>query len=346
MQHKYFAASNSAHGFVSYFGEIFKRADFIYIIKGGPGTGKSSLMRKIAHQAECRGEMVEYYYCSSDPESLDGVLIFIANRAIGIVDGTSPHTREPEMAGIYDEIINLAAFWDRELLLTQKNEIISLSRKKSASYRRAYDYLRSCGNLQAVIDALLEPAIDRHKMTSAAERLVASLGLKGGRADIIPVSLSAIGMTGVARLDSFENNAKRLYYVGDFYGVGKYFLTCLFEALSGQEIKLRVSYDAVCSWLVDGIFIDELNIAFLLHNDDALTDNSEKQINSKRFVNQDNLRAVRSEIRYAKKLYDGALDGAIHALGEVKIYHFLLEDIYKNAMDFEKMSLFVKNFKI
>ncbi len=346
MQHKYFAASNSAHGFVSYFGEIFKRADFIYIIKGGPGTGKSSLMRKIAHQAERRGDVVEYYYCSSDPDSLDGVLIFSADRAVGIIDGTSPHTREPEMAGVCDEIINLATFWDRELLLTQKNEIISLSRKKSASYRRAYDYLRSCGNLQAVIDALLKTAIDYQKMTSAAERLVASLGLKSGTADIIPMSLSAIGMTGITRLDSFDKNATRLYCVGDFYGVGKHFLNCLFEILSGKSIKMRVSYDAACTWLIDGIFIDELNIAFLLHNDGGEPDNSEKYINSKRFVNQDTLRTVRSEIRYAKKLYDGSLDGALLALGEVKIYHFLLEDIYKNAMDFEKMSLFVKSFKI
>ena len=48
MQHKYFAASNSAQGFKNYYPEVFARADHLYIIKGGPGTGKSSFMKKYA----------------------------------------------------------------------------------------------------------------------------------------------------------------------------------------------------------------------------------------------------------------------------------------------------------
>ena len=48
----FFGACNSFHGFKSFFGEIFKRKDFtrIYVIKGGPGTGKSSFMKKILHR--------------------------------------------------------------------------------------------------------------------------------------------------------------------------------------------------------------------------------------------------------------------------------------------------------
>ena len=48
----FFGACNSFHGFKSFFGEIFKRKDFtrIYVIKGGPGTGKSSFMKKILHK--------------------------------------------------------------------------------------------------------------------------------------------------------------------------------------------------------------------------------------------------------------------------------------------------------
>ena len=47
-----FAASNSCEGFKNYYGEVFNdtRADRLYIIKGGPGTGKSTLMKTLLGQ--------------------------------------------------------------------------------------------------------------------------------------------------------------------------------------------------------------------------------------------------------------------------------------------------------
>ena len=70
----YFAASNSHKGFISYFNEIFRSSQIshLYIIKGGPGTGKSRFIREIASDAEALGYDTEYYYCSSDQSSLDG----------------------------------------------------------------------------------------------------------------------------------------------------------------------------------------------------------------------------------------------------------------------------------
>ena len=48
-----FAASNSAEGFRNYYGALFTDTspDFLYIIKGGPGTGKSHFMKQIARYA-------------------------------------------------------------------------------------------------------------------------------------------------------------------------------------------------------------------------------------------------------------------------------------------------------
>ena len=84
MEEKYFAAANSGEGFVSYFGEVFRPEEFqqIYIIKGGPGTGKSYFMRQVAEAAERQGENVVYWYCSSDPDSLDGITVGRMTRAI------------------------------------------------------------------------------------------------------------------------------------------------------------------------------------------------------------------------------------------------------------------------
>lgn len=357
MQEKYFAASNSAGGFKNYFGEIFAKADYIYIIKGGPGTGKSSFMRAAAEAATVRGGRVELYFCSSDPDSIDGVLIHERDRLVGILDGTSPHVREPKYPGAYDEIINLGAFWNRELLVKQKNEIIALSDRKSAEYKNAYTFLRSVGNLRAVSDSLVSCAVDFDKMRAAAKRLLSHIPeLREGNARLFPALIDSISMNGRVRFDTFEKRAKKLYSVTDSYGVGHMFLDCIAELLQKYDADVRVSYDPVCSCHVDGIFIEGIDVAFVLCDgaDDRLHRaesedpdfDSPALVNVKRFINADNLRENRSEIRYTAHLAQNSLDGALHSLAKAKIYHFLLEDIYGKAMHWRQKDEFEKNFKL
>ncbi len=352
MQERYYGASNSAEGFKNYFHEIFKRADFIYIIKGGPGTGKSSFMRRCAARAEERGERVEYYYCSSDPESLDGVLIERSDRMIGIIDGTSPHVSEPKYPGAYDEIINLGQFWNRELLIKQKNEIIALSERKSAEYKKAYRFLRSVGNLRAVSDSLVGEAVDFGKMRAAAARTVAHLGLDIGEAELIPALTDSISMSGRVRLDTFESRAEKLYEISDHYGVGNLFMEEVLGQIRGREATVRVSYDPICPSHVDGLYIEELGVAFVLcrgreeHEFESDGAEAARLINTKRFVNAEKLRENRGEIRYTTHLAENSLDGAIHALNKAKIYHFLLEDIYGKAMHWREKDEFERGFEL
>ncbi len=341
MQHKYFAASNSAEGFKNYYPQIFGRADRLFVIKGGPGTGKSGLMKKCAAVAARKGAEIEYYDCSSDPSSLDGVLIRSEKEKLGIIDGTPPHVWEPKNPGAFEEILNLGQFWDRKLLHKQKNEILSLAQKKSGAYNRAYDYLRSCGNLKAVNDALLRQMTDLEKLRGAAERTVRMLGLPKGSGKALPALTRAIGMTGDIKLPSFEENADVIFRIGEMYGVGQLYLGVLADCLSDREVTVRLSYDPICPGRLDGIFLEEPKIAFLLSEREEGAE-SDRFVNPRRFVSGERLREVRSELRYAKRLFDNCLDGALHALAEVRVYHFLLEDIYKNAMDFAALTAFTE----
>lgn len=61
----------------------------LYILKGMPGGGKSSLMKIIAKRALNRGLTIEYHHCPADPESIDAVVINELN--IALIDGTPPH---------------------------------------------------------------------------------------------------------------------------------------------------------------------------------------------------------------------------------------------------------------
>ena len=84
---------------MSSFPQIFDPMAYrhIFIIKGGPGTGKSRFMNEIAADAEQNGHRVRYYYCSSDTASLDAITI--PSRGIAVLDGTAPHLTDPVYPG-------------------------------------------------------------------------------------------------------------------------------------------------------------------------------------------------------------------------------------------------------
>jgi uncharacterized NAD-dependent epimerase/dehydratase family protein len=86
-----FPGGNTSRGFFSYYDYILKQEDAarIFVIKGGPGVGKSTFMKKIAMEMVDRGYDVEFMHCSSDNNSLDGVVIPAVR--VAFLDGTAPH---------------------------------------------------------------------------------------------------------------------------------------------------------------------------------------------------------------------------------------------------------------
>src|SRR5690554_6153355 len=91
-----FLGGNTHLGFFSYYDHILPQedADIIFVIKGGPGTGKSSCMKKSAREMLSRGHVVEFMHCSSDSDSLDGIVIRDLKAAM--LDGTAPHVVDPK----------------------------------------------------------------------------------------------------------------------------------------------------------------------------------------------------------------------------------------------------------
>lgn len=143
----YFAGANTAKGFVSKFDEInnMESASFKYVLKGGPGTGKSTLLKRIAKHFEDMGAKVERYFCSSDPSSLDAVRIVEKN--ICIVDGTAPHEQDAQIPGVNSKVINLGQCID-DKVYKYKSKIERLLAKKASCYKQSNAFLRSAGDIK------------------------------------------------------------------------------------------------------------------------------------------------------------------------------------------------------
>ncbi|MGD6794785.1 hypothetical protein [Metabacillus indicus] len=74
-----------------------------YFIKGRAGSGKSTMLKKIAAAGADKGFDVEIYHCGFDPNSLD--MVILRELGLAIFDSTAPHEYEPEKES--DEIVDM-----------------------------------------------------------------------------------------------------------------------------------------------------------------------------------------------------------------------------------------------
>ena len=140
---EYFLGGNTAQGFYSLYDSFCppRGGMFLWVIKGGPGCGKSTFMKTIAAAAEEAGLVAERVRCSGDPHSLDAVCVPAWN--VGYVDGTAPHVLDvpyPAAAGAY---LDLGQFYDIAAVRAKLSLIVSLNSAYKSRYREAYALLRA-----------------------------------------------------------------------------------------------------------------------------------------------------------------------------------------------------------
>ena len=177
MTKSYFLGANTAKGFYSlYDGFCSGPDDFLWVIKGGPGCGKSSFMRKIGKAAEEAGLDVEYVICSGDPDSLDGV--YIPQLHTGYVDGTSPHIIEVKLPAAGGAYLDLGRFYDSAALKTERGKIESLMQGYQQAYRDAYAHLQEAKRLHDELEAVYNPHVDFESIYRLAEEHIAKLNLE------------------------------------------------------------------------------------------------------------------------------------------------------------------------
>ncbi len=336
----YFAAVNSADGFQSYFDTVFADARRLYIIKGGSGTGKSHLMRTVAQEAEKEGYTVEYYYCSSDVHSLDGILI--REMGIGILDGTAPHTTDPVYPGIRDEIVNVGDFWDTSALSSKKQVISSLIDQKKRLYEQVYRNLFCARVLEEEMRHWILPYIQEEKMARAASRLCA----EGKRGEGFSQTLrlcEAISTDGPFAFDSLERG-RRLFWIQDRFEIADLFLRQVRLCAKEKAQSILYSIRPLTKTQLRTVVIPSANLCFSSVEDNLLPQRAvkEKIINMDRFVQTKALSPYRTRIRFCKKGRDACLQEAYTVLEQIKFLHAKLEEHYIACMDFQKKEAYTK----
>ncbi|MBR5826001.1 MAG: hypothetical protein IKY78_02835 [Clostridia bacterium] len=345
----FFLGANTPKGFVSFFDELYNpyKTSGAYIIKGGPGTGKSTFMKKIADELEKRGISVERVHCSSDPQSLDGVIA--PDIGFSIADGTSPHVLEPKFPGAAENILNLGEFWDNDTLKTSREDIIRLSLENSLCHRRCVGYLSAAGSIDTQTKALLQRLIRTEKLDSFVTRftqreLKKTASKEPGRR--FRRFLSAVTPDGTVL---FEESLTRLAYrviaLEDRYGAVS---PLILQRIA--DTAVRKGYDVIiCSCPLDPsgcehIIIPDAGIALItLKNEHPFTLIPDRTIHCDRFLKEE-VSEHRQSLRLNLKLKSLLVAEAVQMLKKARETHDLLEKEYRKAMDFDALGEYTTEF--
>ncbi len=331
IKNKYFAAANSYDGFISYFDSIFDSREYsrLFILKGGPGTGKNSFMRGVRDRFNFEEFEIEEIYCSSDPSSLDGVIIKCGEKKIAIIDGTAPHERDAKIPGAIDQIVNLGQNWDSAWLSAEREKILTLNEEKRKAYSTAYEYLKIGKGAFEFIKETHKKLFDYR----SAERQAKSLLKNTKKSDKYKENIrliSAFGKEGLITLDTIDKISECHLKIGGDPIFGMLFIGVVRDTAREEEISQQVSPYPLSNDLYEGIYLQDGIMGITLSESSAHADLDANTF-AKKLTDLDAER-----IKKAGAILRESEDEAIRWFKIASDLHFRLEDIYSRAMSFDE----------
>ncbi len=298
-------------------------------------------MRRAGRYASKKGYEAEYFLCSSDPDSLDAVILKKGRTSIAILDGTAPHQKDADIPGAVCEIINLGQFWDAKKLIDRKSEIIKAIRAKSTCFDSAYLSLAAAGKMQESLMLQTDSVFNEEKAKHSISIIFDRYAKRGDGTKITTRIKRAYSVKGEVTL-SLPAPEVMLFSVCDIASLGKRYMELVRSEALSRSHELTVSYSPL-DLCPDSILLPRYGIGFELSD---IPRHSEriKNVNMKRFICADQYSLKRKDIRVCEKHRDALVQAALSCLYDAGRQHFTLEEIYVDAMDFDALEKYQEEF--
>lgn len=327
----FFLGANSGQGFQNLF-EPFCRMEHhndLLVLKGGPGSGKSTMMKKIGKAMEARGEKVEYLHCSGDPFSLDG--INIPGIRTAIVDGTSPHIIEPKYPAAVERYVNLGQFYDIAAAKAARNEIVRYTDECSEAYRRAYRALAASRQMDESANVLAAEGLDYGKLQRRTKGIIAReiRGIGSGGSDRYRFLESVTYSGDIVWFKSAEKIAQRIYHIYDSFSLAGSMLDQIHEAAKARGYGSILCPDPEHMDRLRHILIPELELAFVTIGRDVKIDSTPyRRIHIDAMVSAEHLQRWKGRLKFLVKMRKTLRQEGIESLKDAKASHDALEALY------------------
>lgn len=335
----FFLGANSGRGFQSLFPPFCapERHYDLLVLKGGPGAGKSTMMKKIGAAMEEQGETVEYLFCSGDPDSLDG--IHIPRIRTAIVDGTAPHVVEPKYPAAVERYVDMGVCYDIAAAKEDRKEIIHHSTACSAAYQRAFQALGAAKQMADSAAALVREGLDQDKLRRRGEGIISRevRGKGAGKSDEYRFLGSVTCRGPQWCFDSVEALCPRIYQLQDSYDLAAPLLEQIHTAARGRGYYAIVCPDAEHPERIHHLLLPELGVAFVTSREGMRYEGSAyRRIRIDAMVPPAHYRQFRSRLRFTMRMAAALRQEAVEALADAKAAHDSLEAVYQPHVDFTR----------
>lgn len=341
---RFFLGSNSPQGFVSRFDQLDDgdKEWHTFLIKGGPGCGKSSFMKNVAAVFEHRCPKMELICCSSDPDSLDAVIL--PEWKVSIVDATAPHVLEPKFPAMFETILSFGDYLDPMRLKVHADTIRALDQHMSKNYEQAIDCLAAAKSFVNDSSRIALSCLNLEKLAAYAKHFACkNFPRRTGRRGHEQVRfLSAINAKGVTSFfQTAQTLCPHLCFISDDCGAAaSLFLSALrSHALENGQNVISCYCPLSPHSKIDHLLLPDIGLAFLTENrfHDLSGLLPDRRIHAKRFMDTEALRRHKKRLSFNQKAAAQMVHQASAVLAENKELHDEMESIYLSAMDFSRM---------
>ena len=319
---RYYLGSNTYKGFYGLYEEAIAPLDRVFLLKGGPGTGKSSLMKKVMKEGLNRGYSVECWHCSGDPNSLDGVLI--KDLGVAVIDATAPHAVEPKIPVAKEVIINLLDCVRRDKI-KERTHLEKLVNDKKECFVRAYEHLKCGFGYFTQINRLLTDKVDMGEIDLVAREYALKIAGENGGDDKVKKKgagrrfFRAITPEGVVSFDDAMKDKKVIAVKGEDVLIDR-FVTTLVDSV-GADVLFLNPYDAD---LVEGCVVGDVAVVRECDSPDCTVDLTD-------FEKKADLYALSR----ARAKLDEEIEEGVSNISNARNVHMGIERVYVGAMDFD-----------
>lgn len=339
-----YANGITAHGYYSLFRSIKEQLDYVFIIKGAPGTGKSTLVNNIASSLIEQKVNIEVIRSPKDNELLDGLIIPQLN--IGLLVSSPPFTLEAKYIGATEEEIDLNEGLSMQQLATQKREIIQMIDQIEDKYDQAIAHLAKAKEIHIEHESIYIKHMDFEQANQLTRELISEIFSKheprAKKAVHRHLFLGATTPEGpVNSIDNLTESVKNRVIIKGRAGSGKStILNKIVQEATRRGVSAEIFQCGFDPTSLDMVILPDLDYAIL---DGTPPHPIEPSREGDRVLDiyalcfeQDVDHMYKKELEEIVARYKRETSTAIKLIKEAKEVNDQLKNIYGQAMDFTK----------
>lgn len=337
-----YPGGNTSRGFYSYYDQVIhpEKATRIFVLKGGPGVGKSTLMRSLGETIAEQMD-VEFLHCSSDNDSLDGIVV--PSHGLMMVDGTSPHVVDPVLPGAVDGIVNLGVCLDEKAMHEKTQQVYQTGQNITRQFQRGYRYLAAASKVREDSNTLYAQHTDLAALDAALAPWLKTLFGKhkaSGRGQERKLFAGAVTPQGcVSTLESLKP-AECWRITGPWAVPTEWVLARIRTQALWAGMQIESYHCAIDPERLEHLYLKDADLLITTHSDfhSVSPAGVTQTLDLTPVLDQAALAEHQEVLEQNMALFQSLVNAAVASIAKAKAFHDKLEHLYTSEMDYVKLN--------